>query len=174
VGINKMDIIKKFRVIIYLLISFLVASLFLGVYLTDNSYLKKISDYEILDKINVVKYEMAVESVKLIDEKYYYIDGWIVDKENYMNAEGSIYINNQVVLFDKADNVMYGINTVSVDRQDVSDLINKGMDYGKCGFLGNVKVGDLSPNKVYQIGVMTQSRDGKKQVIMSDEEITRK
>lgn len=167
VGIRNMEKIKKYRVWIYLILILFIPLSFLGVYVYDNSKVIEIKEYTILPKDDT-DFEMRIETISLIDDEHYSIDGWVVDLGK-KNADEKKYIKNQIVLLDEKNNELYGINTVSIDRSDVSEILNSEIDFGKCGFKGTVKMNKISSDTQYTVGIMMENNNNDEKLVKLSE-----
>jgi hypothetical protein len=165
----------KFKSIIALSVSVIIAFVFIGIYKLDNTKIQKLDLKQVTeDEIDnvVIKIENVVHT-----EEYIQIDGWSIDKgmtNEYFNwvtgKDNSVYNNNKVVLRNE-ENELLGIQTVSKERKDINDKIKDGIDYKKCGVEALVKCSKLKKGEVYKIGILVITLDGKEKLVMSDEEI---
>ena len=161
---------------VVLILGIVISMAIIQIYIWDNSKIKYIGNLKEFNLVSNGKHDVIGEIDKIEEEeKYLTIEGWGVNTKkidylNYVIGEGKgIYINNTVILVDE-DEKVFAINTISVNREDISKMINDGMYYTKCGFKGELKKSKL-PKGIYKIGILVEGIDGEKQIIISDKEI---
>lgn len=161
---------------VVLILGIVISMAIIQIYIWDNSNVKYIGNLKEFNLVSNGKHDVIGEIDKIEEEeKYITIEGWGVNTKkidyfNYVIGEGKgIYINNTVILVDE-DEKAFAINTISVNREDISKMINDGVDYTKCGFKGKLKKSKL-PKGIYKLGILVEGIDGEKQIIISDKEI---
>lgn len=166
--------VTKIGLVIIIILSLTV----IWIYKWDNNRLKNVknvNDIGLHDKnhINVVGEIEKVEE----DGEYFNIEGWCVNKEkndyfNFVIGNGSgIYIDNRIVLIDERNNI-FEVNTIASERKDISEKINDGTDYSKCGIKARVKKKNVNGEK-FKIGILNESMNGERILILSNKEISK-
>jgi hypothetical protein len=165
----------RLKSIIAVVISVIIAFLFIGIYKWDNSKMERL-DLKQISEESTENISIKVENIDYGD-KYIKVTGWAIEKgtvHEYFNwvtgEDKSVYNNNKVVLQNEESELL-GLNTVSTERKDVSDAANDGIDYKRCGVEAVIDRNKIKMGEVYKIGILVTTLDGEKKLVMSNEEI---
>lgn len=154
----------------------IIATIFIGTYVWDNTRVKKIASDDVVESLDN-NIAMNIENVD-IGEKNIKIEGWALEKDkmyDYVNWTSgpakSVYNNNEIILEDEDGN-LFKVNTVSKKRPDINESMGNKVDYKNCGVEALISKSKLNKKSTYKIGIKLTTLSGRKIISMSDKEIT--
>lgn len=148
---------KEYIVLIGIAFCSLISLLFVSVYKYENDKLQIIGnqkDYEPGDDI----YSYYIDGVSYTPTQCI-IEGWCAKiGENLGN------VDRKLVLLDSVGNV-YGLNTVKVNTESVTQYYNDGFNYNNAGLKAKFNLENINKNAEYLLGILVKDTNSEESLI---------